>query len=193
VTDLLIRRIAPDDSVDELTALLHRAFAPLGRMGLTCSCIAQSAATTALRVARGTCFVALHGRRIVGTLTVERPDPGHECAWYRRPRTASAHQFAVEPGDQHRGYGTQLLEVAQGWATAHGCTELALDTPERARHLVAWYRAHGFALVGSYRHAGKAYRSVVLGKPLGKPVFEIAPPASMWQAPRRTWSAPSPR
>jgi GNAT superfamily N-acetyltransferase len=189
LTDLLIRRLAPDDSLDELTALLHRAFAPLGLMGLTCSCIAQSAATTALRVARGTCFVALHGRRIVGTLTMEGPDPANECAWYRRSRTASAHQFAVEPGDQHQGCGAQLLEAAQDWATAQGCTELALDTPERAHHLVAWYRAHGFAPVGCYRHAGKAYRSVVLGKSIA----EIAPPASMWQAPHRTWSAPSPR
>lgn len=189
LNDLLIRHLAPADSIDDITALLHRAFAPLGRMGLTCSCIAQSAATTALRVARGTCFVALRGQRIVGTVTVERPDPAHDCAWYRRPQTASVHQFAVEPGVQHHGCGTQLLDVARQWATMHGCTELALDTPQRARHLVAWYQAHGFTPVADYQHAGKTYRSVVLGKSIA----EIAPPASMWQAPHRTWAEPAPR
>jgi GNAT superfamily N-acetyltransferase len=187
LNDLLIRRLEPTDSVDELTALLHRAFAPLGRMGLTCSCIAQSAATTALRVARGTCFVALRGRRIVGTVTVERPDPAHACAWYRRPQTASAHQFAVEPGVQHHGCGTRLLEAAQDWAATQACTELALDTPQRARHLVDWYRGHGFAPVAHYQHAGQAYRSVVLGKCIA----EIAPPPSAWQAPHRTWVEPA--
>ena len=188
LTDLLIRALAPTDSFDELTALLHRAFAPLARMGLTCGCIAQSAATTALRAARGTCFVALQGRRIVGTLTVERPDPAHELAWYRRPRTASAHQFGVEPGAQHRGLGTQLLDEAERWAGTQGYTELALDTPRRARHLVDWYRAHGFTPVDDVRHAGKTYRSVVLGKPIA----ETAPPADAWRAPHRTWVAPAP-
>ena len=183
LSDLLIRRLASDDSLDELTDLLHRAFAPLGRMGLTCSCIAQSVATTASRIARGTCFVALQGRRLVGTATFERPDPAHECAWYRRPRTASVHQLGVEPGLQHQGCGTQLLRVAERWAAAQGCNELALDTPRRARHLVAWYEAHGFTPVDDVRHPGRGYRSLVLGKP----VAENAPLVAMWRAPHRTF------
>ena len=184
LSNLLIRRLAPEDSLHDITDLLHRAFAPLGRMGLSCSCIAQTTATTALRVARGTCFVALQGRRIVGTVTLERPDPAHECAWYRQPRTASVHQLGVEPDEQHHGCGTQLLRVAERWAAAQGCNELALDTPKRARHLVDWYRAHGFTPVDHVRHAGKTYRSVVLGKP----VAGIAPPADMWRAPHRTFA-----
>lgn len=189
MTDLLIRRLAPEDSLQEMTDLLHRAFAPLGRLGLTCGCIAQSAATTAARVARGTCFVALQGRRIVGTVTVERPDPAHECSWYRRPRTASAHQLGVEPGTQHQGCGTQLLAVAERWSAAQGYAEFALDTPRRARHLVDWYRARGFRPVDEVRHAGKRYRSVVLSKP----VAAVVPPAGMWQAPHRTFVDPAGR
>ncbi len=189
LADLLIRRLASDDSIDDITHLLHRAFAPLGRMGLACGCVAQSAATTAARIARGTCFVALQGRRIVGTVTLERPDPASDCAWYRRPRTASAHQFAVEPGVQHHGFGTQLLDAAEQWAVAQGCNEIALDTPRRARHLVDWYRAHGFSPVDDVRHAGKSYRSVVLRKA----IVEIAPLASVWQAPHRTYTEPTRR
>ena len=183
MSDLLIRRLSPEDSLEDITALLHRAFAPLGRLGLTCSCIAQSTATTASRIARGTCFVALHGRRIVGTVTVERPDPAHECAWYRRPRTASVHQLGVEPELQQRGCGTQLLRVAERWAAAQGCDELALDTPRRARHLVAWYRAHGFAPLADVRQPGRDYRSVVLAKP----VAQTTPLVAMWRAPHRTF------
>ncbi len=187
LTDLLIRRLAPEDSLQDITDLLHRAFAPLGRMGLTCGCIAQSAATTAARIARGTCFVALQGRRIVGTVTVERPDAAHEFMWYRRPRTASAHQLGVEPGAQRQGCGTRLLEVAEQWSAGQGYAEFALDTPRRAQHLVDWYRAHGFTPVDDVRHAGKSYRSVVLSKTIA----EIAPLATIWQAPHRTFVDPA--
>ena len=186
MTDLLIRRLASEDSLEEITDLLHRAFAPLGRMGLTCGCIAQSAATTAARIARGTCFVALQGRRIVGTVTIERPDPAHEFTWYRRPRTASAHQLGVEPGLQHQGCGTHLLDVAERWSAAQGYEEFALDTPQRAQHLVAWYRAQGFTPVDDVRHAGKRYRSVVLSKPIA----EVAPFGDVWRAPHRTFVDP---
>ncbi|MEP6503210.1 MAG: GNAT family N-acetyltransferase [Betaproteobacteria bacterium] len=165
MNDLLIRRLAPDDSVDDLTNLLHRAFAPLGRMGLACGCVAQSVATTAARIARGTCFVALRQSRIVGTVTVEAPDAHSDCAWYRRPRTASVHQFAVEPGVQHHGCGTRLLTTAQRWAAARGCHELALDTPQRAAHLVvrgAWLsscrRIPACRQVVSQRRAGQGLR-----------------------------------
>ena len=189
LNDLLIRHLAPDDSVDELTALLHRAFAPLGRMGLTCSCVAQSVATTAARIARGTGFVALRHARIVGTVTVEAPDARSDCAWYRRPGTASVHQFAVEPGVQHLGCGTLLLAQAHHWAAARGCRELALDTPQRAAHLVAWYEAHGFRRVGEYQHAGKPYRSVVLGKAVAGECDERPVDGGLWAAPHRTFDA----
>jgi GNAT superfamily N-acetyltransferase len=189
LTDLLIRRLAPEDSLDELTALLHHAFAPLGRMGLTCSCIAQTSATTARRIARGTCFVALQGRRLVGTVTLERPDPASDCAWYRQSRTASAHQLGVEPGAQRRGCGTALLQRAEQWAAEHGYAELALDTPRRARHLVDWYRVHGFEPMADFRHAGKRYRSVVLAKA----VAPIPALADAWRAPHRTFVDAAPR
>jgi GNAT superfamily N-acetyltransferase len=181
--DTRIRLLTEADSLADLTALLHRAFAPLGAMGLDCDSATQSAATTAARARRGACFVALRGADIVGTVTAEMPDPANECAWYRRPRTLSLHQFAVEPGAQHHGLGTLLLQVAQRWAGVRGCRELALDTPQRATHLVAWYEAHGFRRVARLQHAGKRYRSVVLSKPVDDAPAE----ASVWSAPHRTF------
>src|SRR5471030_3009623 len=95
LNDTRIRLLTEADSLADLTALLHRAFAPLGAMGLNCDSVTQSAAKTAARARRGACFVALRGTGIVGTVTAEMPDPANECAWYRRPGTLSLHQFAV--------------------------------------------------------------------------------------------------
>ncbi|HKT91992.1 MAG TPA: GNAT family N-acetyltransferase, partial [Paraburkholderia sp.] len=51
------------------------------------------------------------------------------------------------------------------WAAARGYTQLALDTPFPAAHLIAFYRAQGFSLVDVVRFAGRGYDSAVLSKP----------------------------
>jgi len=184
LNDLRIRLLAQDDSLDALTALLHRAFAPLGSMGLACDAVAQSAATTAARTRRGACFVALRGARIVGTVTTEMPALTQACPRYRRPGTMSLHQFAIEPDEQRRGWGTQLLRVAQRWAALRDCSELALDTPRRASHLLRWYQAQGFRPVDEFQHPGKRYRSVVLSKP----IEGDSTPDRAWACPHRTFA-----
>ncbi|HEV8689983.1 MAG TPA: GNAT family N-acetyltransferase, partial [Ideonella sp.] len=57
-TDIDIRPLAARDSLDALTQLLHRAYAPLAAAGMNFSAAAQSADDTAQRAAEGQCFVA---------------------------------------------------------------------------------------------------------------------------------------
>ncbi len=175
-----IRRLQRSDSLDDLTALLHRAFAPLGRQGLHCTGVDQGVDITASRIRRGECFVAERRERIIGTLTLEHADRGSECAWYRRADVASLHQFAVDPCAQGRGCGQALLAWGERWACGYGYAELALETPAEATHLVAFYESLAFRVVGSLRKAGKDYRSVVLSKALAAPTHP-----SLWLAPRR--------
>src|SRR6476661_6594606 len=59
-----IRRLQLSDSLEELTSLLRRAFASLGRQGLNCTCVDQTAAVTRERVQLGDCFVAVADRRV---------------------------------------------------------------------------------------------------------------------------------
>jgi GNAT superfamily N-acetyltransferase len=162
-----IRPLAASDSLDELTSMLHRAFSPLGRLGLNCTGVSQSIETTAQRVRLGECLVAVCGGRLIGTLTLHRPERRSECRRYREADVASLHQFAVDPRYQGTGCGKALLLAATCWARERGFGELALDTPADAEHLIDFYRSQGFRVVDDVQLAGRSYRSGVLSKTIG--------------------------
>ncbi|WP_415914146.1 GNAT family N-acetyltransferase [Paraburkholderia sp. J12] len=163
---LVLRRFDPQhDSWEHLTKLLHRAFSKLAALGLHCSCVDQAASVTRQRALAGDCFVAVCNGRIVGTMTVEARDSESPCEHYRLRHVASVHQFAIDPSWQHRGIGRALLSFAGHWAAARGFTQLALDTPFPAAHLIDYYRAQGFSLVDVVRFAGRGYDSAILCKP----------------------------
>jgi GNAT superfamily N-acetyltransferase len=161
-----LRRFDPSrDSYVALTALLHRAFTRLGAMGLNCTCVDQTVETTRSRATRGDCYVAVCEGRIVGTMTLYAPDHESPCELYRRDDIASMRQFGVEPVWQARGIGSLLIAFADHWAATRGYAELALDTPQPAAHLIAFYRGQGFRIVDFIRFDGKRYDSAILSKP----------------------------
>ncbi|MFL9865969.1 GNAT family N-acetyltransferase [Paraburkholderia fungorum] len=161
-----LRRFDPSrDSYVALTALLHRAFARLGEMGLNCTCVDQTVETTHSRATRGDCYVAVCEGRIVGTMTLHAPDHDSPCDLYRRDDIASLRQFGVEPVWQARGIGTLLIAFADHWAATRGYAELALDTPQPAAHLIAFYRGQGFRIADFVHFDGKQYDSAILSKP----------------------------
>jgi GNAT superfamily N-acetyltransferase len=179
-----VRPLRPSDSLDELTALLHRAFGPLGRLGLPCTCVGQSVEVTRQRARRGQCYVAVDGDRLLGTMTLEGPDSSSDCATYRRSTVASLHQFAVDPMAQGLGCGEAMLRFAQRRARELGYCTLALDTPSRAAHLLAFYQSQGFRRVAEFRKAGKPYWSTVLCKTVGA----TRRPSTLWFSPHRMLS-----
>lgn len=169
MTGIGIRRIQPSDSLEELTSLLRRAFSVLGRQGLDCTCVDQTVAVTRQRVGLGDCFVAVADRRVVGTITLHGVDRASAVNWYRNPAVASMHQFAVDPSHQGTGVGRALLRTAEDWARSRRCLQLALDTPEPAEHLRAFYGRRGFLPAERTRILGKSYFSVVLSKAVNPP------------------------
>jgi GNAT superfamily N-acetyltransferase len=166
---ITLRRLSVSDSPYELTAMLHRAFSRLGQMGLNCTCVDQSVEVTRERSGKGKCYIAVCDERIVGTITFCRPDPGSRSVWYHRRSVASVHQLGVDPEFQGAGLGTALLGFAESWARARGYRELALDTAQPARHLLAFYRGRGYRIVESVWFPGKRYRSVILSKVVAEP------------------------
>jgi len=148
--------------------MLHRAFSRLGQMGLNCTSVDQPVAVTRERIFKGSCYVAVCDRRLVGTITLYEADRRSESAWYQRPAVASIHQLAVDPQFQDKGLGTRLLKLAERWAQERGYGELALDTPQPAKHLVTFYAGHGYRLVERVRFPGRHYCSVVLSKRLAQ-------------------------
>ncbi len=169
---LEIRPLAARDSIDALTALLRRAYAPLAARGLNFTAATQDRDTTLRRVAEGHCFVALEGGELVGTVTVCGPYAEGVAPWtaavpwFRDRDTAHFHQFAVDPARQGQGLGRRLVATCEQWARERGFKRMALDTAEPAAELRALYRRLGYAEVGQVQWEGKAYRSVIMQKSL---------------------------
>ncbi|MGH8778077.1 GNAT family N-acetyltransferase [Paraburkholderia sp.] len=160
-----IRRFDPArDAFDELTDMLHRAFARLGAMGLDCTCVDQPVSVTRSRAMRGDCHVAVCDGQIIGTMTLEAPDRNSPCELYQRDDVASVRQIGIDPAWQNRGIGTLLLALADHWAATRGYAELALDTPYPAAHLIAFYRSQGFRIADTMRFEGKHYDSAILSR-----------------------------
>ncbi|OMG69418.1 GNAT family N-acetyltransferase [Burkholderia ubonensis] len=178
---VVVRRFDPAfDGYAPLTDMLHRAFARLGAMGLNCTCVDQTDDVTRRRAEAGECFVAVSGGRVIGTMTLYATDPASACSLYRHDNVASVRQVAVDPGWQGRGVGAMLLSFAEQWAATRGYTLLALDTPQPASHLLAFYRSQGFEIVDLMRFAGKRYDSAILCKrPVAMQARRVSPASRM--------------
>lgn len=161
-----IRTLRGDDSIEELTGLLHRAYASLARMGLNFTAADQTPEMTRRRVEHGQCFVAVERGRLVGTVLVNSVVPNSLGQLFDRPRAASIHQLAVAPHCRGRGLGSLLLQHAEGFVKKLRFSEVALDTAESAPQLVAFYVRRGYRSVSSIQWSGKTYRSIIMSKEL---------------------------
>ena len=161
-----IRLIEPEDSIPNLTALLHHAYAPLAAQGLRYMATHQSDDVTRARVAQGECFVALIDGTICGTIVFKSAQQTHGSPWYDRDDVASFGQFAVEPTLQASGLGRRLMTIAEDRALATGAREIALDTAETAAHLIAWYTKLGYRFIEYADWGHTNYRSVIMSKTL---------------------------
>jgi ribosomal protein S18 acetylase RimI-like enzyme len=164
---IAIRPIGPGDSIDELTALLHRSYARLGKMGLNYTAVDQSAETTRIRLSRGVGFAAVDPQEsIVGTIVFYLPQHSTGSPWLERPDVAHFGQFAVDPALQRRGIGSRLMDLVEEQARAAGAEEIALDTAEPAIHLIELYQRRGYRFIEYAQWRGKRYRSVIMSKSL---------------------------
>jgi GNAT superfamily N-acetyltransferase len=164
--DVEIRRFTADDSIEELTELVHRAYAQLADLGLRYWATHQPPEITARRIARGECFVCVSADRIIATATLTRHDQASGHPWYDRPEVAAVGQFGVVPDRQRVGVGSGLLCFIEQRAAEQGAAELALDTAEPARHLLEFYGRRGYRLVGRAQWEGVNYTSVIMSKRL---------------------------
>jgi GNAT superfamily N-acetyltransferase len=174
MNNFAIRRLNSTDSIEEITRMLHRAFAPMARLGANCQCADRSPSATREGMERGDCLVAVTDRGIVGTLTLRACDPFSAIGHYRKSGVASLHQFAVDPVCQGGGIGRSLLKVAAMWARMRQFSELALDAPAVALDVRAFLAHQGFKLVQFARLADQGHDSVILSKPVS-PVLGMHP------------------
>lgn len=162
----LIRPIRTSDSLDELTELLHAAYKPLGEMGLRFFATHQTVEQTRDRVESGECFVAELDGEVVGTITLYTEPYDSSPDWYRREDVGWFGQFAVEPSLQRKGIGRKMIEFIESRARERGLMEIALDTSEKASHLIAYYQKMGWRVVDETQWEVTNYRSLILSKSL---------------------------
>lgn len=161
-----IRRFRSADSVEELTFLLHRAYADHAAAGRVFFASYQSPQGTQHRLSKGACGVATNGDVLVGTVTVSAA-PHTPPAGYPAPAGGGSFwQLAVEPSQRGTGLGQRLLALAESRIAALGSAQVVIDTSSQATDLVDWYRRRGYAPIGTWRWDVTNYDSIVLVKNL---------------------------
>jgi GNAT superfamily N-acetyltransferase len=186
---ITIRRLLPTDSLGDLTALLHRAYAGQMAMGLRPLAGRQDVATTARRCASGECYIAvlrdalrkadlpgsnghLNGtlpppEQLVGTILFHEVEDAKGPPWFARQDVDSFSQFAVDPGYQGHGVGRLLLETVERRAAECGARELGLSMAEPDRALMEFYLRRGYRFIEPWVWPYTNYRSAILSKALG--------------------------
>ncbi len=163
---LLIRALSQEDSLDELTDLLHRAYKVLADLGLRFLATHQDVDTTRQRISTGACFVAVLDGKVIGTITYYAPGRRYGCDYYKTKGVAHVGQLAVEPPLQRLGIAGRLMAFAEDHARAQGMKELALDTAEPALQLIDWYTRLGYRFISYHQWDVTNYRSVIMSKSL---------------------------
>lgn len=166
IQEFHIRLLNEQDSIEELTDILHKSYKQLKDRGYYSLATHQTAEITKRRIAEGKCLVAVVDEKMIGTLTYVPAvnASGHE--WYNQKNVGICRQFGVIPEMQRTGIGTALLAEAEKLAMEEGTTELALDTVGEAGDLVDYYVRRGFRKVGEAQWKEVNYRSVILSKKL---------------------------
>jgi GNAT superfamily N-acetyltransferase len=165
-----IRLLSEQDSLEDLTELLHRAYSELGAIGLRYKAVDQTVETTRSRIFNGECYLAIHDTVVIGTALLLPPTVrAAYCEWYDRPEVAVLGQFAVEPRFQRRGWGSRLIRHVEARALELGAEELSIDTSETATHLIELYQRRGYRHVGFAKWEHTNFRSVLLSKRLAPP------------------------
>lgn len=150
--------------IEPLTRLLHEAYRPLAEGGMRYLATHQPPETTRERLLQGESYLAFLENVLAGTITLRAELPESDCAYYRRPGVFSFSQFGVKPALQGYGLGAALMDLVEKRARERGAKELALDTSERAEHLIALYAKRGYRHVDYAQWEGVNYRSVIMSK-----------------------------
>jgi GNAT superfamily N-acetyltransferase len=156
------------DSLDEITNILHRAYARLAEMGFNYVAATQSTVVTQERLIAGIPYVARRNNCIIGAITYYPTVPNdiEEPNYYKNKDIAHFGQFAVAPEMQKRSIGNKLVEFIEAYALRDGKQELACDTADGAIHLIDYYKRRGYRSIGYHQWQHACYRSIILSKTL---------------------------
>ena len=161
-----VRPLSKEDSLCDLTSLLHRAYERNTRNGIHYSVAIATEEQIRETSEKGKCFIAEKNGAIVGTVMYYSPEQARGTEWYNNPSVAVVGRLAVDPQYQGQQIGKILLNHVEDCARAHRATELALDTAKQAAILVGYYKSLGYREVGEVKWQGTGFTNIILSKPL---------------------------
>jgi len=156
-----------NDSVEELTDLLHRAYKPLAEMGLNFIATHQTVEYTRKYFRKGECYILLEpSGKMCATIFYYNETFRDAPEIFKDKDTVLFGKFAVEPDLQKLGIGSRLMDFAESLAKSRGKKRMVLDTSENAEHLIKYYNKRGYKYLHSWQWPDVNYKSVVMVKDL---------------------------
>jgi len=162
-----VRRLGETDSMEELTALLHRAYHAQVQMGLHPLAGRQSFEITQQRTHSGECYVACFDGALVGTILLQEIESAAFPPHFQMDDVAHFSLFAVDPSAQGMGLGRRLLFMIEARAAELGFAHLACSMAEPDAALRRFYDRLGYAQVDTWQWPYTNYQSVILSKQIG--------------------------
>lgn len=169
---IVVRRLGERDSLEELTSLLHRAYARQVEMGLRPLAGRQSVEQTRERTASGECFVAVERptageeHRILGTVLLQEVETAGFPPFFQLPHVVHFSLLGVDPAAQGRGIGGMLLGAIESRARELGARELALSMARPDEGLLRFYKTRGFREVELWQWPYTNYVSAIMSRPV---------------------------
>ncbi|MGZ4049103.1 MAG: GNAT family N-acetyltransferase [Bacteroidia bacterium] len=163
---ITIEPFSDENSIEELTKLLNKAYKKLSDQGFMYLASYQDSHITKNRIEKGQCFVAFFETKLVATITYYSPAQTSGNDWYDQNFVASYGQFAVDPKFQKLGIGGRLIDLVEKLALSDNAKEITVDTAEGASELISYYSKRGYKFVGHTKWEKTNYRSVLLSKKL---------------------------
>jgi GNAT superfamily N-acetyltransferase len=110
--EIIIRRFQPDDSITEITKLLHRSYKQLAEMGFRYLATHQDDTETESRLKKGISYLALVNGQAIATISLYyKNNEQYDSLWYKKNGVAHFGQFAVLPEYQKKGSGSLMLDL----------------------------------------------------------------------------------
>jgi GNAT superfamily N-acetyltransferase len=158
-------RLATEDDVPKLRALVNAAYSELNDLGLNFTGTYQDEAMTRERMHGCEVYLVYEQGHLSATISL-RTETIFTPESTTFERCLYVNQLAVHPDRKRRGLGTWLLDFAETRARQLNLQLLRLDTAKPAHHLVQLYQQRGYSIVDEVQWEGKTYRSYIMEKVL---------------------------
>ncbi len=160
------RLINQADSIEKINQILRSAYSSLAANGMKYAASHEDVEATRKNIGKGECHLVISNSEIIGCATIRRPGAELGPAWYANPGVITFGRFAINPIHQGQGIGSKFLDYIESRAKELGAKELALDTSEKADHLIKMYEKRNYRFIEYHQWDITNYRSVVMSKSL---------------------------